>query len=134
MRLKHKIILTFSGMAMLAGIVPVVCIRIGQELLGDSMGGSSAALARETMDVLERLTNIALSATAALIILCTLLGIIIFNHTWRPLLKLKAAMNKIADGKLDFRIDVHRKDEIGELADTFNHMVEQRQQVERCWV
>jgi two-component system sensor kinase FixL len=131
MKIRHKMILGFTGVSALVGTILVACIHISQKILQESMGESSANIAVETMDVIERLSNLALGIAIVLITLGIILGIIIFNHIWRPLSKLRAALSQIADGDLDVRIDVNRNDEIGELAETFNHMAEQRQQTEK---
>ena len=130
MTIRHKLVLGFAGVALLVGIVGVACVNISQKTLQESAEKSSVSLPAETMDKIGQLRNIALSATAVLTILGIVLGVLIFNDVWRPLSKLRAAMNQIADGDLDCRIDIKRNDEIGELVDVFNHMVEQRKQAE----
>ena len=130
MTIRHKLVLGFAGVALLVGIVGVACVNISQKTLQESAEKSSVSLPAETMDKIGQLRNIALSATAVLTILGIVLGVLIFNDVWRPLSKLRAAMNQIADGDLDCRMDIKRNDEIGELVDVFNHMVEQRKQAE----
>ena len=132
MKIKHKMILGFTGVAALIGTVPVVCFHIVQKILRESIGESSANLAVEMMDVIGQLSNLALYMTIVLIALGIISGIIVFNHIWRPLSKLRSVMSKIADGDLNVRLDVNRNDEVGELAETFNHMVERRQQSEEA--
>jgi len=50
------------------------------------------------------------------------LCIIIWNFVSTPLTMLAKGMRKVAAGDLDFKITINRKDEIGELAGTFNAM------------
>lgn len=130
MKIKQKLILGFAGIVILFGIVEVACISIGPTILQESIGERSVTLTAEMMDTFNELRNITLSMTALLTILGILLGIILFKYSWRPLFKLRAAMNKVADGNLDIRVDIKRKDEIGELANAFNHMVEQLKKAE----
>ena len=125
MRIRQKLILGFAGMASLFGIVEVACITVSQKILQNSMGGSAVRLSVETMEALNRLRNIALGLTVVLVLLGILLSLHIVKTAWKPLSKLRMAMRKIADGDLDIRMDIHRNDEIGELADAFNHMGEQ---------
>ena len=127
MRIRQKLILGFVGIASLFGVMEVACITIVQKILQDSIGKSSVYLSVETMDTLNKLRNITLSTTVALALLGILLSLYIFKTAWKPLSKLRAAMSKIADGDLDIRVDIQRKDEIGELAEAFNHMGEQLQ-------
>ena len=56
-----------------------------------------------------------------------LLLVLLYFSTTRiihPLQKMVDATKKIAKGDLSHRVDVHSKDEIGELADSFNQMTE----------
>jgi two-component system sensor kinase FixL len=130
MTIRQKLVLGFAGVALLVGIVGVACVNISQKTLQESAEKSSIPLPVETMDKIGQLRNIALIATVVLTILGIVLGLLIFNNVWRPLSKLRTAMNQIADGDLDTRIDSKRNDEIGELVDIFNHMVEKRRQAE----
>ena len=40
----------------------------------------------------------------------------------RPLIKLKKAVNEIANGNFDVKTDIKSKDEIGELSTSFDYM------------
>jgi two-component system sensor kinase FixL len=79
-----------------------------------------------------QLRNIILSISLALTILAVIPGILISNYISRPLSKLKAAMDKIGKGDMGIKVDVKRNDEIGQLADSFNQMVEHRKQAEEA--
>jgi len=79
-----------------------------------------------------KLRNIILSTSLVLAILAVIPGIIISNYISRPLLKLKAAMNKIGSGDMGIKVDIKRNDEIGQLANTFNQMVQHRKQAEEA--
>jgi signal transduction histidine kinase len=41
----------------------------------------------------------------------------------RPIHQLSEAAERVASGDLDFRVDIHRRDEMGQLATTFNEMI-----------
>lgn len=51
-----------------------------------------------------------------------LLGLYLANHLTRPLRELTAATQALARGKLDHKVEVSTRDEIGELAISFNQM------------
>jgi signal transduction histidine kinase len=56
------------------------------------------------------------------------LGVILFVVAWRrmlvPLVQLQKGTQVIAEGKLDYRVGITSRDEIGELATNFNTMAE----------
>jgi len=79
-----------------------------------------------------QLRNIILSTSLVLTILAVIPGILISNYISRPLSKLEAAMNKIGKGDMGIKVDIKRNDEIGQLANTFNQMVEHRKQAEKA--
>jgi len=79
-----------------------------------------------------KLRNIILSTSLVLTILAVIPGILISNYISRPLSKLEAAMNKIGKGDMGIKVDIKRNDEIGQLANTFNQMVEHRKQAEKA--
>lgn len=74
-----------------------------------------------------------LSAIIVIIIAC-LTGIIFARRLMSPVRHMTRAAKEIAAGKLDHRIDVETKDELGELAGTFNGMaatLDKNQQLNR---
>lgn len=66
---------------------------------------------------LTMLTVIVLAMLVAII-----MGIFVSRSISKPVRKLAAGADKIADGDLDVYIDIHTKDEVGKLADAFNRM------------
>ncbi|MHC4187795.1 MAG: HAMP domain-containing protein, partial [Planctomycetota bacterium] len=58
------------------------------------------------------------------LMLAIILGFIISGIILRPIKKLEAATTQIGNGNLDTRIEVNSKDEIGQLASSFNKMAE----------
>ena len=79
-----------------------------------------------------QLGNIILSTSLILTILAFILGILISNHISKPLSKLKIAMDKIGKGDMGIHVDIKRNDEIGQLASTFNKMIEHIKQAEEA--
>ncbi|MFQ5862655.1 MAG: ATP-binding protein [Candidatus Brocadiales bacterium] len=57
----------------------------------------------------------------------TSLGFILAISTSRPIMKLTDATRRFAGGDLESRVKITRKDEIGELADSFNEMAKELQ-------
>lgn len=58
------------------------------------------------------------------ILLCCVLGILIAGSVSDPVRKLAEGTRQLAKDNLDYRVDVRSRDEIGELADSFNKMAE----------
>jgi len=56
------------------------------------------------------------------IVISGILCVILWNFVSTPVTMLAQGMRKVAAGDLDFKININRKDEIGELANTFNTM------------
>jgi diguanylate cyclase (GGDEF)-like protein len=67
--------------------------------------------------------RIALIGIAASLATAALLSFLFSGTISRPLMLLKNAANRVAQGDLDCRVEVDTHDEIGELAATFNKMV-----------
>lgn len=53
------------------------------------------------------------------------LGYLIILHIGKPLLHIRGMLNEGANGNLNVRLKLKRRDEIGEVADSFNRMMEQ---------
>lgn len=96
---------------------------IGAVLVSSSMAELEAAIAEMHMLTLLGLGVSALVA-ATLIYLST-------RSISRPLGQMNEAARVIADGDFEKRIPVQSKDEVGQLAESFNHMAEGLQEQER---
>jgi diguanylate cyclase (GGDEF)-like protein len=74
----------------------------------------------ESRTVFLRISLIGIGAALAVAVLLSFL----FSGTIsRPLIVLKQAADKVAQGDLDCRVDIDTRDELGELAASFNQMV-----------
>ncbi|NQS92278.1 MAG: HAMP domain-containing histidine kinase [Chloroflexi bacterium] len=62
-----------------------------------------------------------ISSLVTLLIALTLGGFLIQSFT-RPIRKLANATEAVASGDLGYQVDIHTKDELGKLADSFNRM------------
>ena len=68
-------------------------------------------------------TTILLSITA--LIVAILVGIVTAYWITTPILQVNSAAKKIAEGKWKNQLNIHRRDEVGELAQSFNLMASQ---------
>jgi two-component system sensor histidine kinase BaeS len=59
-----------------------------------------------------------------------LIGLLLIQYLSKPVMSLKKASEKIADGDFSVRIDSESSDEVGDLARTFNKMAESLQKEE----
>ncbi|MDF2962992.1 MAG: hypothetical protein K0S39_4727 [Paenibacillus sp.] len=71
------------------------------------------------------------SVVIAKLLIGSLLIMIASGFLVRPIKRLTAATKKIADGHYDIEVKVKQRDELGLLAESFNHMAKQLRQVER---
>ena len=77
----------------------------------------NAAIANRAMIIMITLVVVG-------IIVSILLGYLISNVIKKPLNKMVLVAKEIADGNLDVELDIHTKDEVGELANAFRAMTD----------
>lgn len=70
-----------------------------------------------------QLRNKMMAILSAVILLTIVVSVIFSQTVSKPIVKLKNAAAEIGKGKLDTRIEITAKDEIGKLAQSFNEMV-----------
>jgi methyl-accepting chemotaxis protein len=74
------------------------------------------------------LTNPILFTTVALVLICLLLGAFVASYQAKslvkPIVSLESTMEKVKEGDLTVRSDVHTTDEIGLMAENFNTMID----------
>ncbi len=73
---------------------------------------------------LARLDNIFLYSLFGAALIALLLGLLLSRYLTRPIRELTAATRAVADGDLEQVVPVRSKDELGELAESFNRMNE----------
>ncbi|MCL2698889.1 MAG: cell wall metabolism sensor histidine kinase WalK, partial [Defluviitaleaceae bacterium] len=66
-------------------------------------------------------------ASALALALMALMGFLLTSTLTEPIIMLTKKSKEIADGRLDQEIEVKSTDEIGQLAESFNHMVQELQ-------
>ena len=91
----------------------------------------------EIMERVRAMWLTLITATLALTVLFILVSIFLGEQITRPLRRLTAAAHQLASGDLSVRMEMDRKDELGELAAAFDHMAEEISQLlarERAFV
>jgi len=78
---------------------------------------------RTLSDKSRELSNVRLLATTGLLLLALAIVVIIGWSFTSPIQKLVSAAQRVAAGDLDFQVDIKRRDELGQLAGTFNEMI-----------
>ena len=101
---------------------------IAQPILGGRIGevhlGLSETSIRETV---SRSIRNKIGITASLVFIGILLSFATGSIICKPLLELKKSAEDFGKGNLDSRVYVKRRDEVGELGETFNNMAEKIQ-------
>jgi signal transduction histidine kinase len=78
---------------------------------------------RTLSDRSRELSNVRLLATTGLLMLALAIAVMIGWSFTSPIQKLASAAQRVAAGDLDFQVDIKRRDEVGQLAGTFNEMI-----------
>ncbi|MCL6638888.1 MAG: HAMP domain-containing protein [Firmicutes bacterium] len=82
-------------------------------------------------EFLNSVTKAAAWAGIAAVLLALFLGVLISGHLTGPLRDLTAAARRLSERDLSFRVRVRTRDEIGELAASFNQMAENMERNEK---
>lgn len=101
------------------------------------LGASPAATSELDRAFLASQTRTMLIAAGAALLLSLLAAGLLTRHLLAPIHALTDGARQIAAGRLDTRIRVHRDDELGALADSFNAMAQQLAKLEasrRIWI
>jgi signal transduction histidine kinase len=72
----------------------------------------------------QTLSNIRQWSTTVLLLVALAIAVIIGWQFTRPIQELASAARRVADSQLDFRVNIIRNDEVGQLAETFNEMID----------
>ena len=92
------------------------------DLLGVLLVGSSR---QELMQMLNFIRSLALLVGGGVILLGLILGWWISARVTRPIEQLAEGAREVAAGRWEARVEVHSRDEIGQLAEAFNEMTRQ---------
>ncbi len=74
-------------------------------------------------DFKQDFTRVSLLGIGGVLMIAALLSFLFSRTLSRPLMKLKHAADRVAEGDLSYRVSIDSRDEIGSLADSFNRMV-----------
>jgi signal transduction histidine kinase len=96
-----------------------IIIVTTQKALINEIHNASQRLASSNRE----LSNYRQWATSGLLMLALAIAVFIGWRFTRPIKELAGAARRVAAGDLDFRVDVNRPDEVGQLASTFNEMI-----------
>jgi two-component system sensor histidine kinase BaeS len=86
---------------------------------------------------LDQLKSSLWAIVAASVALSAMAAVLLAAHFRKPIRRLAAGAQALAQGRFDTRLDVRRSDELGELAQSFNRLAEQLDAMEasrRQWV
>ncbi|RPJ59134.1 MAG: HAMP domain-containing protein [Acidobacteria bacterium] len=91
------------------------------------LGVLDVTLSLEKADqmIAEGRSKIARGVVIAALVISGFFGALIWAMVYRPVRQLRAGTQHVARGELDYAIEVGSRDEIGELAGSFNHMTEE---------
>lgn len=78
--------------------------------------------AQITGGALDLMYTISLSANTLCLLLCLLMSYLLSRSMTKPLERLNCAMEQVKQGDFSVRVNLHRSDEIGSLAESFNRM------------
>lgn len=79
---------------------------------------------KDLTDDLQRITSYLFIILVIIIIIDIIFSWFISNIITRPITELNQGMLKVSNGNFDIRLQAHSSDEIGTMADSFNHMSE----------
>ena len=79
---------------------------------------------REGMEPFDRLRTILLALALASVVLSVVGSVLVARQVTRPVKRLADVASRIRDGNYGSRAEVGQQDEIGELAASFNHMLD----------
>lgn len=96
--------------------------ELEMELEAEGMKSTLPAAARMVPEIRNFLKNMAIAAVLVLLLTASLLIIWIYSGINVPLMKLRKATHNIAEGNLDFTLEVEGNDEISDLCRDFEEM------------
>jgi PAS domain S-box-containing protein len=89
----------------------------------------AAELAGSAAQAYDRTFSVAIGWSLAAVLVALGIGIFLSRRISGAVRQVRDAAGKLAQGELDQQLDVHTRDELGEMADAFRHMVGYQQQM-----
>ena len=96
-----------------------IVIVMQQEAIINQIDEAQITLAENN----RRLSNYRLAGTTGLLSFALGIAVVIGWRFTKPIEELAGAAHRVASGDLDFRVGINRRDEVGQLATTFNEMI-----------
>ena len=96
-----------------------IVIVMQQDAIINQIDAAQVALTERN----RQLSNFRLAGTTGLLTLALGITVVIGWRFTKPIEELAGAARRVASGDLNFRVGVGRRDEVGELAGTFNEMI-----------
>ena len=96
-----------------------VVLVMQQEAIINQIDAAQLALTENN----RHLSNYRLGGTTGLLLIALGIAVVIGWRFTKPIEELAGAAQRVAAGDLNFRVDINRRDEVGELASTFNQMI-----------
>lgn len=81
----------------------------------------------EAFSHLSKMRNILIIILVVALLLVIAISLFMSHQITQPIIQLLNAIKRVTEGEADQRVNIDSKDEIGELAGAFNHMIEARQ-------
>jgi signal transduction histidine kinase len=100
------------------GLYWIVIVTTQQGMLNEIRTASTLLAEKNRV-----LSNYRLWATTGLLLLALLIAVIIGWRFTQPIGELASAARRVAAGDMNFRVNINRPDEVGQLANTFNEMI-----------
>lgn len=73
----------------------------------------------------KQISNLTIIISIVAVVIAAGIGLIVLQTVGRPLVQLRTLMNEGEKGNLTVRSNIRKKDEIGQVADSFNRMMEE---------
>ena len=93
--------------------------------------GTPVVLSSPEQNFLNRINDYLWVVGVIAAVVALFMGLILTRQITLPILALNRGAHKVAEGKLDYRVKVKSKDEIGELAQSFNSMASSLDKMEQ---
>ena len=99
-------------------------LSVERSALTDFQIANFTSLEAISNDVKQLLTSV-ICAIVVVIVIAGICALLLFQYLQKPIVGVHVAMRRFQSGALDTRVEVRRKDELGQLGEGFNEMAEQ---------
>jgi signal transduction histidine kinase len=96
--------------------------KVGWVLFADSVGPFQEIPESPESQFLESVNKAVIFGALAALVIALLIGVVLARTISRPIREVTAATQLVAGGDLGYQVPVRTKDELGELASSFNQM------------